>query len=100
MILRRGNGVEPESLDIHSARSEAALTLLRDLYEGLTAMGPDGEPVPAAAESYDRRTGSRTVSIFVTAHGGRTEIRWSLRILPPRGGVWWIRTQAPNTPIC
>lgn len=53
IILRRGNGAEPESLDIHSARSEAALTVLRDLYEGLTAMGPDGAPIPAAAEGWD-----------------------------------------------
>ena len=38
-----GNGAEPESLDIHRARSEAALTILRDLYEGLTEVGTDGE---------------------------------------------------------
>jgi oligopeptide transport system substrate-binding protein len=50
VILRRGNGAEPESLDPHSARSEAALTLLRDLYEGLTEIGPDGTPVLAAAD--------------------------------------------------
>jgi oligopeptide transport system substrate-binding protein len=70
MILRRGNGVEPESLDIHSARSEAALTLLRDLYEGLTAMGPDGEPVPAAAESYDQSPDGLTYR-FHLRHGAR-----------------------------
>ena len=50
VILRRGNGAEPESLDPHSARSEAALTVLRDLYEGLTEIGPDGTPVLAAAD--------------------------------------------------
>ena len=50
LILRRGNGPEPESLDVHRARSEAALTILRDLYEGLTAIGADGTPVPAAAD--------------------------------------------------
>jgi oligopeptide transport system substrate-binding protein len=50
VILRRGNGPEPESLDPHSARSEAALTILRDLYEGLTEIGPDGAPVLAAAD--------------------------------------------------
>ena len=51
-ILRRGNGVEPESLDPHGARSEGALTILRDLYEGLTDIGPDGVPVLAAADQY------------------------------------------------
>jgi oligopeptide transport system substrate-binding protein len=50
VILRRGNGAEPETLDIHGARSEAALTLLRDLYEGLTEIGPDGTPRLAAAD--------------------------------------------------
>jgi oligopeptide transport system substrate-binding protein len=50
VILRRGNGAEPESLDPHGARSEAALTILRDLYEGLTQIGPDGAPLLAAAD--------------------------------------------------
>jgi oligopeptide transport system substrate-binding protein len=50
LILRRGNGAEPESLDPHGARSEAALTILRDLYEGLTEIGPDGSPRLAAAD--------------------------------------------------
>ena len=49
-VLRRGNGAEPESLDPHHARSEAALTILRDLYEGLTELGPDGTPTMAAAD--------------------------------------------------
>jgi oligopeptide transport system substrate-binding protein len=50
VILRRGNGAEPETLDPHSARSEAALTLLRDLYEGLTDIGADNAPRLAAAD--------------------------------------------------
>jgi len=51
-ILRRGNGPEPESLDPQQARTDAAFNILRDLFEGLTAVGPDGAPVPAAAESW------------------------------------------------
>jgi oligopeptide transport system substrate-binding protein len=50
VVLRRGNGAEPESLDPHGARSEAALTILRDLYEGLTEIGSDGAPLLAAAD--------------------------------------------------
>jgi oligopeptide transport system substrate-binding protein len=50
--LRRGNGPEPESLDPQLARTESAFNILRDLFEGLTAVGPDGSPVPAAAESW------------------------------------------------
>lgn len=53
IILRRGNGPEPESLDLHRARSEAALTILRDLHEGLTSIAADGTPVPAAADCCD-----------------------------------------------
>jgi oligopeptide transport system substrate-binding protein len=50
--LRRGNGPEPETLDPQRARTDAAFNILRDLFEGLTAVGPDGEPRPAAAESW------------------------------------------------
>jgi oligopeptide transport system substrate-binding protein len=52
-VLRRGNGPEPESLDPHAARSEAALTILRDLYEGLTEIGADGTALLAAADRVD-----------------------------------------------
>jgi oligopeptide transport system substrate-binding protein len=50
--LNRGNGPEPDSLDPQRARTEAAFNILRDLFEGLTAVGPDGNAVPAAAESW------------------------------------------------
>lgn len=52
-VLRRGNGPEPESLDPHGARSEAALTILRDVDEGLTAIDVDGTPSMAAADHVD-----------------------------------------------
>lgn len=51
--LRRANGAEAESLDPQAARSEAALTIARDLFEGLTAVGPAGKPEPAAAEGIE-----------------------------------------------
>jgi oligopeptide transport system substrate-binding protein len=50
--LRRGNGPEPDTLDPHLARTDAAFNVLRDLFEGLTAVGPDGAAIPAAAESW------------------------------------------------
>ena len=50
--LRRGNGPEPETLDPQRARTDSAFNILRDLFEGLTAIGPQGKPVPAAAESW------------------------------------------------
>jgi oligopeptide transport system substrate-binding protein len=72
LILRRGNGAEPESLDVHRARSEAALTILRDLYEGLTAIGADGTPVPAAADHCEVSSDGKTYRFHL-----RTDARWS-----------------------
>jgi len=72
LVLRRGNGPEPESLDVHRARSEAALTILRDLYEGLTAIGADGTPVPATADHYDVSSDGKTYRFHL-----RTNARWS-----------------------
>jgi oligopeptide transport system substrate-binding protein len=51
--LRRGNGPEPDALDPQRARTEGALNILRDVFEGLTEVGADGSPVPAAAQSWD-----------------------------------------------
>jgi oligopeptide transport system substrate-binding protein len=50
--LRRGNGPEPDTLDPQRARTDASFNIQRDLFEGLTAVGRDGEAVPAAAESW------------------------------------------------
>lgn len=50
--LRRGNGSEPDSIDPQLARMEAAMTILRDCYEGLVSMAPDGTIVPGAAEGW------------------------------------------------
>jgi oligopeptide transport system substrate-binding protein len=50
--LRRGNGPEADTLDPQRARTDASFNIQRDLFEGLTAVGRDGEAVPAAAESW------------------------------------------------
>ncbi|NJD32861.1 MAG: peptide ABC transporter substrate-binding protein [Gammaproteobacteria bacterium] len=51
--LTRGNGPEPDTLDPQRARTDSAFNILRDVFEGLTAVGPDGGAVPAAASSWD-----------------------------------------------
>ena len=51
-MLHRGNGEEPESLDVHKSRSTEAGNVERDLGEGLTGYTPDGQLQPAAAESW------------------------------------------------
>jgi oligopeptide transport system substrate-binding protein len=70
-ILRRGNGPEPESLDPHGARSESALSILRDLYEGLTELGADGSPILAAADHVDVSEDGTTYRFHLRA------ARWS-----------------------
>lgn len=52
-VLNRGNGAEPESLDMHKHVSTEAGNILRDLGEGLLGFSPGGELVAAAAESWD-----------------------------------------------
>lgn len=50
--LRRGLGAEPETLDPHLAEDNAALTVVADLYEGLTTEASDGAIVPGSAASW------------------------------------------------
>ena len=52
-ILRRGNGSEPQSLDPHKAEGVPSSHILRDLFEGLTGESPEGDIIPAGAESWD-----------------------------------------------
>lgn len=71
-ILRRGNGPEPESLDPHGARSESALSILRDLFEGLMQVGDDGTPVLAAADRVEVSSDGLTYRFHL-----RPDARWS-----------------------
>lgn len=52
LVLRRGLGGQPGSLDPQRAEDAFSFDVLRDLYEGLTASSPSGEVMPAAAESW------------------------------------------------
>jgi ABC-type oligopeptide transport system substrate-binding subunit len=70
--LRRGNGSEPDSIDPQLARMEAAMTILRDCYEGLASMAPDGSVIPGAAESWTVSEDGRTYTFIL-----RTSARWS-----------------------
>lgn len=51
-VVRLGNGPEPETLDPQRAEGVSTGNILRDLYEGLTAVGPGGVE-PAAAASWE-----------------------------------------------
>jgi len=52
-VLNRSLGPEPESLDVHAARSDQAGIVLRDIGEGLTGYSADGDLVAAAAERWE-----------------------------------------------
>lgn len=70
--LRRGNGSEPDSIDPQLARMEAAMTILRDCYEGLASMAPDGSAIPGAAESWAVSEDGLTYTFIL-----RASARWS-----------------------
>jgi oligopeptide transport system substrate-binding protein len=71
-VLRRGNAVEPETLDPHLARGVSASNILRDLYEGLATESPAGEVVPGAAERWVASADGRTWTFTL-----RENLRWS-----------------------
>ena len=50
--LQRGNGAEPETLDVHKSSGVPEANIQRDLFEGLVAEGADGSIVPGVAESW------------------------------------------------
>jgi oligopeptide transport system substrate-binding protein len=70
--LRRGNGSEPDSIDPQLARMEAAMTILRDCYEGLVSMAPDGGTIPGAAETWTLSEDGRRYTFRL-----RATARWS-----------------------
>src|SRR4051812_45878471 len=51
-VLYRGNGSEPETLDVHRSTGIPEFELQVDLFEGLVHYGPAGEPVPGVAERW------------------------------------------------
>ncbi len=70
--LRIGNGPEPETLDPHRAEGVSAGNIVRDLYEGLTAIGANGQAIPAAARSWSLSDDG--LSYVFELHEG---LRWS-----------------------
>jgi oligopeptide transport system substrate-binding protein len=72
VVLHRGNGPEPESLDPQLARSESAFNIARDLFEGLTALDGDGNVIPGAASSWQHSADGKTYQFTLRANA-----RWS-----------------------
>ncbi len=72
VVLRKGNGAEPATLDPQKARGMPAANILRDLYEGLVSEAPDGRLVPGVAASWSISDGGLVYTFRL-----RAQARWS-----------------------
>lgn len=72
VVFHRGTGSEPDTLDPHRSEETSAAEILRDLYEGLTVEGPDGEIRPGVAERWEISEDGRTYTFHL-----RKDARWS-----------------------
>lgn len=52
-VLNRGNGTDPETLDVHRSTGVPESWIQLDLFEGLTTVDAKGEVIPGVAESWD-----------------------------------------------
>ena len=69
--LHRGNGSEPQSLDIHKAEGVPSSNIQRDLYEGLVSQSADGSLEPGAAHSWEISDDGR---VYVFGEQGTTTV--------------------------
>ncbi len=53
-MLHRGNGAEPETLDMHKSTGVPEANIQRDLFEGLVSVAADGSLIPGAAKSWEQ----------------------------------------------
>lgn len=93
-VLHRGNGEEPQTLDPHLAEGVPTYNILRDLFEGLTTIAPDGRIVPGAAVHWDISRDGLTYTFFLHPEG-----RWSNgEAVTAEDFVWsWRRVVDPAT---
>jgi len=71
-VLHRGNGAEPETLDVHKSSGVPEANIQRDLFEGLVAETADGSLVPGAAARWEVDAGGTRYTFHLRAEG-----RWS-----------------------
>lgn len=71
-MLRRDVQDQPGSLDPSLATDVPAMTVLEDLFEGLTTINQAGNPVPGVASSWEVSADSRTWTFHLRANA-----RWS-----------------------
>ena len=68
VVLRRGNGAEPGSLDPHFTTGTWEDAVISDMLMGLTTADSAGRPIPGAAESWDVSADGRTWTFRLRDH--------------------------------
>lgn len=71
-VLQRGNGAEPETLDIHKSSGVTEANIERDLFEGLLTEGADGKAQAGVAEKWDISADGKTYTFHL-----RHDAKWS-----------------------
>ncbi len=71
-VLHRGNGAEPETLDIHKSSGIPEANIQRDLFEGLISESDKGELIPGAAQSWKQDKSGKVWTFHL-----RNDGRWS-----------------------
>ena len=91
--LVRNNGSEPATLDPHKVESDVEGNIIRDIFDGLVAVRPDGSIEPRLAETWEQK--DNTVWTFHLRPG----ITWSDgTAITAKDIVWsWQRLVDPKT---
>ena len=71
-ILKRGNGIEPQSLDPQKTTGAAEGKIILDQLEGLLSTAADGALIPGAAEKWEISEDGKTYTFFL-----RENAKWS-----------------------
>lgn len=71
-VLHRGNGAEPETLDLHKSSGVPEANIQRDLFEGLVSVAADGSLIPGAAKSWEQDESGKLWTFHLREDG-----RWS-----------------------
>jgi oligopeptide transport system substrate-binding protein len=72
MVLHRGNGTEPETIDPQKSTGVTEANIEYELFEGLTTYSVDGDVVPGAAESWEISDDGKTYTFHLRKDG-----KWS-----------------------
>ena len=68
MVVNRGNGAEPGSLDPHQMAGTWEMNIVGEMIMGLTTEDPEGKPVPGAAERWETSADGLTWTFHLRDH--------------------------------